>query len=95
MIIRNKARIRYYNIKVPQFIFANLICFLKERGRVNVRDIRVVEAVTIKDRGSNGSKHDDKKYANSFQVGYRTQSSNTKNSQHNSSPEFHLIVVAR
>ena len=71
-----------------------------ERGRVNIRDIRVVETVTIKDRNHGGSKHEDKKYANSFQIGYRTSSRqySTKNNQHNNAsnvPEFTLVVIAR
>ena len=70
---------------------------LLERGRVSVRDIRVVEAVTIKGNNNNGDrlKHEDKKYANSFQIGYRTNLHSTKNNQQNNFPEFHLVVVAR
>lgn len=64
----------------------------KERGRVNIRDIRVVESVSIKDRG-NGSKNEHQKYENSFQIGYRTNLHSTKNNQH--SPEFTLVVIAR
>ena len=71
--------------------------FYAERGRINVRDIRVVETVSIKDRG-NGTKHEDKKYANSFQIGYRTNSHpqhSTKNNQHANVPEFNLVVIPR
>ena len=73
----------------------------KERGRVNIRDIRVVEPVTIKDRGNGGSKNEDQKYANSFQIGYKANTHHqhsTKNNQHlkvSNIPDHNLIVVAR
>ena len=59
-----------------------------------------METVTIKDRNHGGSKHEDKKYANSFQIGYRTSSRqySTKNNQHSNAsniPEFTLVVIAR
>ena len=85
---------------IQSFVIMNNYFLPLERGRVNIRDIRVVETVTIKDRNHGGSKHEDKKYANSFQIGYRTSSRqySTKNNQHNNAsniPEFTLVVIAR
>ena len=75
---------------------------IAERGRINIREIRLVESVNIKDRGggssSNGSKPEDSKHANAFQIGYRTHTPSAKNTSQThlaNTPEHTLIVIAR